>query len=137
LDKDAKTNVLIIGDFNDEPTNKSLHETLGAKGFSCDSFDTKQLLFNLAWFKKSQGEGTFKYRDNWNVLDQIIVSSGLMYGKIKYLCNSFDIFKPGFLVTQSGKYAGAPAPTYGGERYLGGFSDHFPVTAKFLVKKKK
>jgi len=31
---------------------------------------------------------------------------------------------------------GAPFPTYGGARYLGGYSDHFPVITKFIFKSK-
>ena len=37
------------------------------------------------------------------------------------------------MVTQSGKYKGTATPTYGGRKYLGGYSDHYPVTAKFIV----
>ena len=42
-------------------------------------------------------------------------------------------FKPKYIVTHSGKYDGTPFPTYGGRRYLGGYSDHFPVIAKFEI----
>jgi hypothetical protein len=71
------------------------------------------------------------------MLDQIIVSGSLITGpKIKYICNSFEVYKPQAIVTQSGKYEGAPFPTYGGRRYLGGYSDHFPVMAKFEINRK-
>jgi hypothetical protein len=36
---------------------------------------------------------------------------------------------------RTGKFQGAPFPTYGGTRYLGGYSDHFAVTAKFIIEK--
>jgi hypothetical protein len=71
------------------------------------------------------------------MLDQIIVSKELIVGfNIQYVCNSFEVYKPYLMVTRSGKFQGAPFPTYGGARYLGGYSDHFPVTAKFIFREK-
>ena len=69
------------------------------------------------------------------MLDQIIISKDLLVEEdLKYVCNSFEVYKPYLMVTRTGKFKGAPFPTYGGSRYLGGYSDHFPVTAKFLIK---
>jgi hypothetical protein len=35
------------------------------------------------------------------------------------------------MITEEGRYKGAANPTYGGRNYLGGFSDHYPVGARF------
>ncbi len=81
--------------------------------------------------------GTYKYHDQWNMLDQIIISNNLLAdGNIKYICGTFKVYKPEFLVEKSGKYKGTAFPTYGGKRYLGGYSDHFPVIAIFKIKNK-
>ena len=132
--------IIIMGDFNDEPTNNSIMNTLGAQPVLCDTIperlseDTSGELYNLAYKPYSESLGTYKYRNDWNMLDQVIVSRALLTGEnIHYLCGSFNIYKPDFIVEQNGKYAGSPFPTYGGNRYLGGYSDHFPVTAKFIV----
>ncbi len=139
----ADANIFIIGDFNDDPVNVSVLETLRAYPIKCDSLpsdfemSSESELFNLAYQSFEDGLGSFKYRDTWNMLDQIIVSGSLITGtQIKYICNSFEVFKPQAIVTQSGKYEGAPFPTYGGRRYLGGYSDHFPVMAKFEINRK-
>ncbi|MCX6150241.1 MAG: hypothetical protein NTX22_06940 [Ignavibacteriales bacterium] len=127
--------IIILGDFNDEPNNKSISETLNAKDFDCSNISqvNSKDLFNLAYKKSQAGEGTYLYQLNWNMLDQIIVSGGLL--QQKYICDSFEIYKPEIMVTRSGKFKGAAFPTYGGgNRYLGGYSDHFPVIAKFLLK---
>ena len=135
--KDAK--IIIMGDFNDEPGNESLLKVLNAQPYDCDAHGSLQnlkngdILLNTSYKDFQNGEGTYNYRNDWNMLDQIIISSTLIAGKLKYICNSFRIFKPDFLVEQSGKYKGYPFPTYGGNKYLGGYSDHFPVTAKFLI----
>lgn len=133
------SNIIVMGDFNDEPLNNSVLKILNAYPVICDSlptgdiFNVNQNLFNLSYAAYAEGLGSYKYRDNWNMLDQIIVSGNLLIGNgYKYLCGSFEVFRPDFMVTQSGAFEGTPFPTYGGRRYLGGYSDHFPVTAIFI-----
>jgi endonuclease/exonuclease/phosphatase family metal-dependent hydrolase len=119
--------MIIMGDFNDEPENISVDSVLNA-GPAGSGKD----LLNLAYEISLRGEGSYKYRENWNMLDQIIISKN-QHG-IKYLEGSFEIYKPDFIITRSGTYAGTPRPTFGGSRYLGGYSDHFPVTAEFIIE---
>jgi endonuclease/exonuclease/phosphatase family metal-dependent hydrolase len=137
---DSTANIFIVGDFNDDPVNTSVLETLMAHPIKCDSlradyeFDSERELFNLSYENFEKGGGSYKYRDTWNMLDQIIVSTSLITGnEMNYICNSFEVFKPDLIVTRSGQYEGTPFPTYGGKRYLGGYSDHFPVIAKFKI----
>jgi endonuclease/exonuclease/phosphatase family metal-dependent hydrolase len=141
LAKNLYSNIIIVGDFNDEPGNIAITEYLKAQPFICDSIvesdlseDKSSDLFNLAYQSWSNGSGSFFYRDDFNMLDQIIVSKNLLVGnRINYICNSFEVYKPEIMVTHTGKFKGAPFPTYGGARYLGGYSDHFPVIAKFKI----
>lgn len=143
FENNSKSKIILVGDFNDEPTNKSITETLKAQPFFCDSMDYKSLpqdsdtdLFNTSYRAWSDGLGSFFYQQDFNMLDQIIISKDLLSGDdVAYLCNSFEVYKPYLIVTRSGKFQGAPFPTYGGSRYLGGYSDHFPVTAKFIFGK--
>lgn len=134
--------IFIIGDFNDDPINKSVLETLSAHPIKCDSLnaefevESEGELFNLSYESYENELGSYKYRDTWNMLDQIIVSGSLITGDvINYICNTFEVYKPNILITKSGDYKGTPFPTYGGRRYLGGYSDHFPVIAKFKIKR--
>ncbi|KAB2907910.1 MAG: endonuclease/exonuclease/phosphatase family protein [Ignavibacteriales bacterium] len=131
LSKDPNTNILIMGDMNDEPLDKSIVEALGALGFNCDSLSglAQDALYNLSLEKKLKGEGSYKYRGNWNMLDQMIASGNVL--KKLYLCGSFGIFNPEFIQQKGGNYEGASLPTFGGRRYFGGYSDHFAVYAIF------
>jgi exonuclease III len=141
--ENINSKIIIVGDFNDEPTNVSITETLKAQPFFCDSINHDKLsedktadLFNTSYKVWFDGHGSFKYKDDFNMLDQIIISKDLLFGSdIKYACNSFEVYKPYLMVTRTGKFKGAPFPTYGGSRYLGGYSDHFAVTAKFILEK--
>jgi hypothetical protein len=144
FNKDVNAKIIAIGDFNDEPVNISVLETLNAYPLKCDTDtiymefeeETACELYNISYSAFESGLGTYKYKDDWNMFDQVIVSGSLITSEnFFYLCNSFEIYKPYYIVTQSGQFKGAPFPTYGGRRYLGGYSDHFPVIAKFILNK--
>jgi hypothetical protein len=139
---DDAAKIFVIGDFNDEPLNISVLETLKAYPLKCDSLhaefeeESAGELYNLSYPAFESGFGTYKYKDDWNMLDQVIVSGSIVTSEnFFYLCNSFKIYKPNYIVTHSGQFKGAPFPTYGGRMYLGGYSDHFPVIAKFILNK--
>lgn len=131
-------NVIIMGDFNDEPVNVSIAQTLDAKAFNCsekNSVAENGVLYNLAFKKKSEGIGSYLYRSEWNMLDQIIVSGSLINGTTSvFPCDSFVVYKPDFIIQKEGNYAGSSLPTFGGKRYFGGYSDHFAVYAVFILK---
>jgi hypothetical protein len=138
---DRSSRIFILGDFNDDPVNVSLLDYLKAHPIKCDSiraefeFEWKAELFNLSYQSFEDGAGSYKYRDTWNMLDQIVISGSLLTDdKFHYICSSFKVHKPNYIVTQTGDYEGTPFPTFGGRKHLGGYSDHFPVTAKFILK---
>ncbi|UCH65953.1 MAG: hypothetical protein JSW63_02120 [Ignavibacterium sp.] len=145
VDEEFSTNpnakIIVIGDFNDEPSNISMINSLKALALSCDSLVgistvAGSELYNISYSAYNDSIGTYLYRGDWNMLDQIILSSDLITSSsLNYICNSFEVYKPHYIVTRSGRYKGAAYPTYGGRRYLGGYSDHFPVIAKFLITK--
>lgn len=125
--------ICILGDLNDEPNNESIQNTLGTMFLKKDMDIENKSLYNLSSVSFENGEGTYLYRGEWNMLDQIILSSGFFTNeRMQYIDDSFELFKPSFLLTKSGKYQGAATPTFGGSKYLGGYSDHIPVGAKFI-----
>lgn len=129
-------NLIILGDFNDEPNNLSISRFLWTQEYNCNTKINPNRLYNLAYNDFIAGNGTYLYRGDWNMLDHIIVSSELVSkGSVKYVCDSFQLIKPEFMITQDGKYKGAATPTFGGRTYLGGYSDHIPVGAKFILTK--
>lgn len=138
--KNIKTNIVIMGDFNDMPDNKSILLTLSAIPFNCDSLAPEYTLnlYNTAFKKYSQGIGSYFYQNNFNMLDQIIISKALLdKQKLDYECESFSVISNELNTTRSGRFKGAPYPTFGSGRYLGGYSDHFPVGATLIYVRKK
>lgn len=121
--------IIIMGDFNDYPTDESVCRTLGAADRA--QTDTASL-YNLMYrFLKMQNVGTHKYEDFWGCLDQIIVSPSLLNSAIsdmRIVGGEAHIFKGDFLLVPDEKYGGSKLfRTFLGPRYVGGYSDHLPV----------
>lgn len=135
VDKALGKNIIVLGDFNDEPANNSISLVLNVKPASCDKkFIKADSLYNLAYWLDVRNSGSYFYKGAYNMLDQIIISGRLAAGdknRIIYVCGSFGIFMPEFMLTYEGYYKGSPHPTFGGAKYIRGYSDHFPVFAKF------
>ena len=133
LARDINANIIFMGDLNDNPTATSIKDYLKPKVKIKDV--EKGDLFNPMWKMYQDGIGTYAYRDNWEVIDQMIISSNLLnpYRPNSYKFVATKVFRRQFMLTQSGSYMGYPYRTYAGGAYQGGYSDHFPV---FLILEK-
>ncbi len=123
------THIVIMGDFNDGPHDKSIFRMLKAK--SRRHYRSDKELYNLFFHRlKEKDFGTYFFRGRWEVLDQFIVSGNLLRedNRIYIKGGEAHIFKPDFLL-QEDKASGIKRPyrTHYGPRYVGGFSDHLPV----------
>lgn len=127
--------VIIMGDMNDDPMDKSMAIALGAKRKMKDVGTTD--LYNPWWDTLKKGTGTLMYRGRWNLFDQIVMSGNLLGDDrttLKYYKN--EIFKRSFMFQKTGQYKGTPLRTFGGGVWLNGYSDHLPVII-YLVKEMK
>lgn len=133
INPDAK--IVLMGDLNDDPVSPSVAKVIGATG-------TKEAvkeggMFNpwIKYFK--QGIGTLAYQDSWNLFDQIIISSGWL-GKNQsgLFFQDARIFSKPWMMQQEGRYKGYPKRTYDFNRYMGGYSDHFPTYTIFYKEMK-
>ena len=128
-----KANITIMGDFNDEPTDKSMLKTLMALPPERDANPLN--LYNLFYrFAKQNNVGTYKYGRQWNLLDQIIVSGNLFDRKQAFhvLPETATIFLRDFMMVKDSSNGGKkPFKTYTGMKHTGGYSDHLPVFVDF------
>ncbi|MBN2611491.1 MAG: endonuclease [Bacteroidales bacterium] len=134
--RNINAKIILMGDFNDEPHNKSIRETLKAE--KVESTILPGRLYNLSDdHKNPHVQGSHKYQGNWALLDQAMVSGSLMIKSGVYVPpGSFTIFSAPFLLEADKKYLGTkPRRTYTGFSYNGGFSDHLPVYIDLYVGK--
>lgn len=130
FENDSDANILIMGDMNDEPADSSLLHVL--KALPNSEMPKSQQLVNLMWDEFSNGEGSYSYRNDWSMLDNIVVSSNLLVKRRGYntsLDNGF-IFHLPFMEFVNNRGEMSPNRTYG-RSYYGGISDHFPVYVTF------
>ncbi|MBE9484087.1 MAG: hypothetical protein IMY74_04535 [Bacteroidetes bacterium] len=124
---DGKPNILIAGDLNDNPDDTAVYKVLGARSkYDGNSSELYNLMFPLYLNEK---KGSMKYKADWEVYDQIIVSGSLLDNTgLKVKDGKAVIFSAEFLLKEDERYLGMkPYRTYAGPSYLGGFSDHLPV----------
>ena len=130
LVEDPKARIIIMGDMNDEPANKSLKETLGAAAPGSGA-----PLVNLMMPDDVAGKGTYFYSGNWNMLDNLVVSEAVLKGKgMKVEGEKGNIFSNGWMIYTNKNGDKTPNRSYVGNKYVGGVSDHFPVYFKMIVK---
>ncbi len=123
-EKDADAKIIIMGDFNDNPSDKSIKQL-------SQSHDLHNPMETLL----SYSRGTLNYRFDWNIFDQILFTTNFFAFNPKgHSFSKANIFDNDFLKQFKGKYKGLPFRTYVGRKYKGGFSDHFPV---YIHLKKK
>ncbi|WP_289645368.1 endonuclease [Maribacter aestuarii] len=111
-------NFIIMGDFNDDPDSASIQELIADSS-----------LYNPMEKLHAPGKrGSSNYKKTWSLFDQIIIShSFLNYQKRTHSFREANIYDEVHLKEHDGKYEGSPFRTYAGRKYLGGYSDHFPV----------
>lgn len=124
--KDLDANIVIMGDMNDEPNDIALSDVLMA--VSNAQTPTNSQLVNLMYDEFEDGMGSYRYRGNWDMIDNLIVS-GALINKKKGLKTSLDngfVFHKPFMEYVNDKGEMSPNRTYG-RSYYGGISDHFPI----------
>ena len=155
--RDPKAKFIVMGDFNDNPNNKSLKHLKMYNPF-------------LKLFKR--GLGSMAYRDSWSLFDQILLNANWPMEQEKqggrskkgpdtrypqpaianinnqyptHMQPSLDahndliycksiIYRSAALTEQEGKYQGYPKRTWNGDQFNSGYSDHYPAVIIFKAK---
>lgn len=130
--EDPYAKIITMGDFNDDPTSPSIKKYLKAQQKK-EGLSIKELYNPMEDIAK-KGLGSLAYRDNWNLFDQIIISTELTKKEFSsYRFYKAGIYNKTYLVNAHGRYKGYPYRSYAEGRYTGGYSDHFPVYI-YLIK---
>ena len=107
---------IVMGDFNDNPNNKSIRTLRLTNPF-------------LHLFH--QGQGSLAFRDSWNLFDQILLSQNWSRPNSALTNYQSIIYSTKDMIETQGKYIGYPKRTWNGDQFRGGYSDHFPVALIF------
>lgn len=131
---DPNAKIIVMGDLNDDPDNKSLTEVLKARRSTEDLRSDE--LYNPMYDQFKSGNGTLAYKDSWNLFDQIIVSKGFVNKKTGgWQLYKAMVFRQPWLLQTEGAFRGYPFRTFVGDIFINGYSDHLPVFLYFLKRK--
>lgn len=129
-EKNPNIKLIAMGDFNDDPISPSFKNHLKAVG------DEKELneeypYFNPMYKMYKKGVASLAYRDAPNLFDQIIYSKNLVSNysssSEEYTVYRTEVYAPAYLINKQGNYKGYPFRSWDGDKFTGGYSDHFPV----------
>ncbi|RMA65837.1 endonuclease/exonuclease/phosphatase family protein [Ulvibacter antarcticus] len=125
LSDDPNARIIIMGDFNDDPQSESVKNL------------TESELYNPMELLLTRYDGSTIYRGAWNLFDQIIITNNFLqlHGN-DFRFKEAKIFNPESLREFKGRNKGNPFRTFMGRKYIGGFSDHFPVYGIFSIRNK-
>lgn len=138
LKDDPNADIVIGGDFNSQHNQKqrypkmpvtAMNDMLGSQGNELAVRGTQRDLYNL-WFElPAEERGSDTFQGEWGTLIQMLITRGLYdYRGVQYVDGSFGV----------GRFAGLNVDAKGWPKRWtfegpagGGWSDHFPVYAKF------
>jgi hypothetical protein len=140
LRNDPHADIVIGGDLNSQYNQKQrytkmkvtgINDVLGSQGNELAVRGTQRDLYNL-WFEVPPAErGSDTYRGEWGTLMHLIISRGLYdFRGVQYVDNSFAVAKfTGLNADDKGEPVRWSFDGSAGH----GFSDHFPISAKFVT----
>ncbi len=113
--------ILVIGDFNENPDDQSLLNLISKE------IDQKNEITNvfLPLFQNKE-YSTYHIKEGL-LFDQILISDSFFKKDSPLKFSKAKIFNPPEMCDTENSTIKKPYRTYAGRRYLGGYSDHFPV----------
>lgn len=134
LGLDPEANILLMGDFNDDPLDRSIDVTLNSEG-DLDDLTEGELYNPMAFLHDPSREGTLVHQGKWNLFDQILLSEELLSSQngLQYEEESATIYSEELTVGFGRGAANPRRAIFRGRFDPEGYSDHFPVYVKLRV----
>ena len=120
--------ILMMGDLNDEPTDRSVQQVLGQRlhSLSAQARPTPRK-------GNDDIEGTYYFQHRWSRIDHILVNAPLLRTdhRLHTAPSHCHIFAFPLLLETNHLQGQQPRRTYRGTHYHGGVSDHLPLVVDF------
>lgn len=119
--------VVVMGDFNSNPDEAILENLTIDKNFNKILTNPYLELYNNKVFST--------FHNKFGLLfDQMLLSEHFYQPENDLRFKKSTVFNSEKISNNDKKFLGRPFRTYAGSRYLGGYSDHFPVITEFYKK---
>ncbi|MBL4861599.1 MAG: endonuclease/exonuclease/phosphatase family protein [Crocinitomicaceae bacterium] len=117
LKMDKSTQIVFMGDLNDSQEDMA-------------PLLISSVLTPMITPESGTYEGSYAYRGEWEILDHIMISKGFLKKKGAHIVKDSGTIHSFDFLTTVYKNKIVPFRTYGGGKYLGGYSDHLPVSVE-------
>jgi len=136
LKNDENANIFLMGDFNEDPLGTAVRDVLNSSINSEEVVENVNQLWNpMAQFMGVENGGTYKYRGIDNVIDQFIISKGLINKNgLELKSGTVKVLNRDKYRQQSGDFAGYPFRFWVGNTLLGGYSDHMAIHCNLYLE---
>ena len=126
------TPIIVMGDFNDTPFDRSMREyALSTHSKNKVIYGRNPYLYNLMWELLGQRKGTYVYDSEPQILDQFLVSKGLLKRgnafNLPKTNTKIEIFN-GMASGRHKKPTRFSRPSKKSEYNPEGYSDHYPIS---------
>ncbi len=122
---DKEEPIIVMGDFNENPDAEELQQLLLDKnGNKLMSNPFENLYLNNQFSTYHGKKGV--------VFDQVLFTEDYLKDNFNLETITTDIYNNSRLRNKDNKNNQYPQRTYSGSRYMGGYSDHFPVLLKLI-----
>ncbi len=134
------TPIVVMGDFNDTPYDRSLIEyALSTNSKTKVIYGKNPFLFNLMWETMGEQKASYYFGSDPLMIDQFLVSKGIVKQKQLFSIDNSTVRIESFPEMTSGRYQkplrfGRPSKRK--EFNEKGFSDHFPISLQLYEKRK-
>jgi endonuclease/exonuclease/phosphatase family metal-dependent hydrolase len=135
---DEMSEIVVIGDLNEMPYEPAVAKTL--KTWSDPKSLHPKVLFNSTWkMHEADAEGTYVYRNKWEVIDHVILSQGLLDERgLRWKPESTKTMKHEYQMFHPRTGIPRPSRSYSGNSFHDdGFSDHLPIRCVLEMVKTK
>ena len=126
ISKTSGEPVLILGDFNENPDEKMIADFLYDKDYN------KLLINPFLQLYQNEKFSTFHYKSGL-LFDQMMLTRHFLENNFPLRLKEAKVFNHEKLHNWHQRFSGRPFRTYSGSRYLGGYSDHFPILITFTA----
>ena len=123
--KKSGAKIIVMGDFNDNPTDTTIVSILNATNNREHISPTA--LYNPWTEIYKGGTGTEYYDKTWNLFDQIMLNGNLANNPAGMHFSSARICHYTFMTDTGQNKQGTPLRSFKGPYWNNGYSDHFPV----------
>ena len=126
LNENRRAYIIIMGDFNGNPDDEDARSILR----TTDSPPLTEGEFFNPMFRFKHTSGSLKHEGRWIMFDQILFSRAFFNSGLNGIqLDSAAIYNDKSVQDWDRRFKGSPFRTFAGTKYLGGYSDHFPVYA--------